>query len=274
MKKIFILIVLTALIHIDISAQVQLSNKLDIFRVLRMDVSQNNKYLVTLQQTNKVQIWETKTNKQIAHFNAGFLPKTITIDWNGNLIILGGENHKLKIYNIETESFILNERDLGATTHCVAISPDNKYIALGTSTGYVEIWDIATLTLFKSFEAHKKAIYSINFYNSNDKIVTAGEDKTLKVWNYISGSLLYSLKGHKKRILSTSISFDGKYIASGSEDNSIIIWDSENGKIYKQIEEHSAKVLSLSFSPVENVLLRSRSKIISHSNLDKLYNSI
>lgn len=64
----------------------------------------------------------------------------------------------------------------------LAISPDGKLVAVGTSLAKVVIWDWEEGNELAAFEAHGKEVNSIRFSGDSRMLVTASGDKTVKLW--------------------------------------------------------------------------------------------
>ncbi|MBL9019604.1 MAG: hypothetical protein JNL83_35770, partial [Myxococcales bacterium] len=68
----------------------------------------------------------------------------------------------------------------GADVSALALSADGRRIALGTSTGRVEVWDVTTQHLLARLPAHAQRVAWLQL--EGDRLWTAGDDGDLRWW--------------------------------------------------------------------------------------------
>jgi len=120
---------------------------------------------------------------------------------------------------------------------CVAVSPDDRFVAAGSFYGVVYTWDVETRTLIDSLRGHDHWVYSVAFMPDGKGLVSCSDDKTLKYWE-ISTALsdtyeigrqfskcVHDFTGHRGDVMSVAISHDGQWIVSGSSDCGVQFWD-------------------------------------------------
>jgi len=119
---------------------------------------------------------------------------------------------------------------------CLAISPDGKLVASGSSDRSIKLWNIADGSVVREFVhpaskagtsgvatpfsypyAHPGWVYSLRFANSGKLLVSAGNAPRnhgfLAIWNVADGKLLYGQELALGPIYSLAMSHDGKLIA-------------------------------------------------------------
>lgn len=69
--------------------------------------------------------------------------------------------------------------------HCEVIyTPDGRYIISGDGEGKVCVWSFKTTKLLSRFQAHERAILSVQFLpHETSKVLTAGLDGVIKMWD-------------------------------------------------------------------------------------------
>lgn len=65
----------------------------------------------------------------------------------------------------------------------LAVSRDGKYLAAGTGTGFVKIWETAQWTELGSFSAHTGIVFSVTFSHDGQSLASAGADGSVKLWD-------------------------------------------------------------------------------------------
>lgn len=154
---------------------------------------------------------------------------------DGNTIICGSEDSKIRSFDLSKPSDDGNSSDIGKLTHCfeagngevfqLQISKDNSFFASVTSDGSLTIYSL-------------------------DSSVTNENDS-----NYLQYQILAVLTRSNddpsKTIAATSlsISYDNKYIAVGYTDTSVVIWDAETKTPIVEQKCHSKDIYTLKFLP-------------------------
>ena len=75
------------------------------------------------------------------------------------------------------------QRELDYKPWCVAYSPDGETLAIGTSEGYVLLFETQRHTQQLAFSAHDSYVYSILWTPDGTRLVTASGDETVRIWD-------------------------------------------------------------------------------------------
>lgn len=180
----------------------------------------------------------------------------------------------LKIWNVKTQS-CLRTLECGQSLCCTFL-PGDKIVLLGTKTGELELYDIASSTLIDKFQAHDGAVWTLHVHPDGRSVVTGGADKSAKFWNFdiVQEEILGTrrtkprLKLTQKRLLKVSddvlsvcFSPDSRLIALSTLDNTVKVFFVDSLKLFLTLYGHKLPVLSISIS--------SDSKLIATSSADK-----
>lgn len=106
----------------------------------------------------------------------------------------------------------------------LAFSPDSKMLAVGLSTGQIQLWDIASQQQSISWTAHSNGVRSMVFSVDGLMVISGGTDTGLRLWDIATGDRVASYPEHDGAVNTVSLSQDGRILASGSEDSTSIIW--------------------------------------------------
>jgi predicted NACHT family NTPase len=136
----------------------------------------------------------------------------------------------------------------------VAISPNNKLLAIGDFNGSVCLWDTATGKEVLVLQGHYNFVASVVFNDSGTMLATGSNDGTIKLWDVKTGDCLKTFKGHTNKINSVAFNPGGEIIASGSYDQTIKLWDVESTVCLKTLLDHTEQVRSVAFSPNGQIL--------------------
>lgn len=134
--------------------------------------------------------------------------------------------------------------------NAVAISPDGRHAASGSSDCTVRIWDLAFQRALKTLTGHSGGVFSVAFSPDGRRLLSGGVGE-VKLWDVASGRCLRTDRGHKKTALAVAFSPDGKYTASaGGFDGAVKICDAETGALICLLDSKKSQAVSaLCFTP-------------------------
>lgn len=99
-------------------------------------------------------------------------------------------------------------------------------IAIGTSTGELQLWDTTAETRRATIKAHTSRINALSVFPDGKTLASGGRDRRLQLWDTKSGERLTTLRGHSRQFFSIAVSPDGKTVASGGLAGDARVWRS------------------------------------------------
>lgn len=148
---------------------------------------------------------------------------------NGNQIISGGGDYRVKVWNSDTGELLRTLERHNSIVERVAYSPDSLYFATGDDDGLVIVWDATFLNPFQRLENHDHPISSLDFYPDGSRLATA-DGTTMRVWNVNNAQVLFQTAGKIVKVSS-----DGELLFVGSGLN-IKVLNAEDGSIIETLE--------------------------------------
>ena len=162
-------------------------------------------------------------------------------------------NYKLRpLHSFKSNSFL----------HCVAFSPNNKYVISGGMTGgfngLLLLWDIETRQLiYKMGEEYKDCITSVAFISNGEFVISDLGDIRLHLvlWDIKNGKSIRHFNDDDISDICNCVTFspDGKYVIFTDDDDGTIklwdIWEDKKGILPRVFRGHDKEVISLAFSP-------------------------
>ncbi|KAJ3948248.1 beta transducin [Colletotrichum fioriniae] len=183
-------------------------------------------------------------------------------------------NGSLKVWNIKTQACI-RTFECGYAL-CCAFLPGDKVVVVGTKTGELELFDVASASLLDSVSAHEGAIWSLQVHPDGKSVASGSADKSAKFWDFkiVQEPVLGTTRTTPKLklvqsktlkvsddILCVRYSPDAKYIAVSLLDNTVKVFFTDSLKLYLNLYGHKLPVLSMDISY--------DSKLIVTSSADK-----
>lgn len=107
---------------------------------------------------------------------------------------------------------------------CLLFSPLGGYLACGTESGALIVYDVATRTPLHTLALHQKAIRCLAFHPEETVVASAGDDQVIHLWHVVTGKHIQAIERDAVRIRSLAFSPDGQLLASLDSDPKLILW--------------------------------------------------
>ncbi len=162
---------------------------------------------------------------------------------------LGRELRQFKLENGLTDEATLL-RGHSDTVYSVAVSPNGKYIASGSSDGTLWLWDLKKSEPMHRLTGHSDKVKAVAFGPDSSWVVSASDDASVRFWRAKDGAEMESFLGFDAELRSIAVSRDGRWIAAGSDDGEILFGTRKRfGDVRFPVGTRAYKVNSIAFTP-------------------------
>ncbi|KAG2276092.1 hypothetical protein Bca52824_058647 [Brassica carinata] len=128
------------------------------------------------------------------------------------------------------------------------------HLAIGTSSGTVEIWD--ALQRIRTMEGHRLRVGALAW--SSSVLSSGSRDKSILQRDIrCQEDHVSKLTGHKSEVCGIKWSYDNRELASGGNDNKLLVWNQHSTQPVLRYCEHTAAVKAIAWSPHLHGLLAS-----------------
>lgn len=146
---------------------------------------------------------------------------------------------------------------------CGSFIQKNEYLLLGTKSGLLRVFELASGCEMDPIEAHGAAIWSIAMRPDRKGFATGSADKFIKFWEFKSSSTRaegFKLKNIRSLqvaddVLCVKYSPDGRLIAAALLDLTIKIFFEDSLKFYLNLFGHKLPVMAVDFSHDSRLLI-------------------
>ncbi|EPS71638.1 hypothetical protein M569_03119, partial [Genlisea aurea] len=179
---------------------------------------------------------------------------------DGNLLAVGGEDGKLKVFKWPTLEIVINDENAHTRLNDLDFSADGKFL-VSLGTGIVKVWDTDKSTSIASLhKQHDERFGFCRFSRVSDHVLytTAMRDKggSIVKWNTNSWERIISTLVTRDSVSAFNVSPDGKLLAIGTAQGGVVIINSGSMRVQTVIKKaHIGITTSLAFSPDSRALL-------------------
>ncbi|KAH9482937.1 putative WD repeat-containing protein C3D6.12 [Psilocybe cubensis] len=175
-------------------------------------------------------------------------------------ILASGSNGSVKIWNMKTTQCI-RTIECGYAI-CSTFLPGDRHIAVGTKSGEILIYDIASSTLIETIKAHTATVWSMHVRSDGEALVTGSADKDVKFWSIeqkdateesVQSGKLLSLTHIRTLkmaddVLAVRYSPNSKFLAVALLDSTVKVFYQDSLKFFLSLYGHKLPVLSMDIS--------------------------
>ena len=79
---------------------------------------------------------------------------------------------------------------------CADIRDDGQMVATGCASGTIQLFDMGSRAVLRTFNDHKTAVYKTKFLSVGSKLLTCSDDHTAKIYDIPSETIIHELKCH------------------------------------------------------------------------------
>jgi WD40 repeat protein len=205
--------------------------------------SHDGKTIMTASSDRTVKLWNIQYNLLQILYGHNDHVTSVGFSLDGKIILTGSPD-MTALWDRNGRSLLIIKNS--TPTLSASLSPDGNFIAFGSDSDKVKIWNRNGNTI-QSLIGHTGFINSVAFSPDGKKVLTASNDNTARLWD-LKGKTLQIFKGHTFSVTSVAFSPDGKYFLTGSRDKTARLWD-VNGKPIQVFKGHRGEIWSVTFSP-------------------------
>ncbi|KIL70155.1 hypothetical protein M378DRAFT_117072 [Amanita muscaria Koide BX008] len=172
-------------------------------------------------------------------------------------LLASASNGQLKIWNMKSLACI-RTMDCGHAI-CSTFLPGDRHIAVGTKSGEILLYDIASSSLLETVKAHTGAVWSMHVRSCGQALVSGSADKDVKLWEFdhkdsgdASTRTLSLVHVRTLRmsddVLAVRYSPNGNLLAVSLLDSTVKVFYQDSLKFFLSLYGHKLPVLSMDIS--------------------------
>jgi len=186
-------------------------------------ISGNGKIIGVAGET--LQIYHNNSENQIWEFDSGDVVYSISINYDGDVIVTGNDAGKIQLFN-STGGEPLWTYNSGGRINAIAVSDDGEYIIAGRNSGNLYFFHRSSNSPLWSYN-DGGGISSVGISTDGSKIVVTNTNKKLYSFNKNSNTPNWIYEAGEQ-LDSVAISSNGEHIVSGGGDNKLRLHNFDN----------------------------------------------
>ncbi|KAL9105054.1 MAG: hypothetical protein Q9163_000067 [Psora crenata] len=156
---------------------------------------------------------------------------------------------RVQIFSVRGRKLVKTISRFDDTAHSAEIRRDGRVIVAGDESGAIQVFDISSRAILKTWKEHKQPVWTTKFSPAEPtKLMSASDDRTVRLWDLPSQSSITTMVGHQDYVRSGAF-MPGRaasLLVSGSYDQTVKLWDPRSPSPAVMTFKHA--------SPIESVL--------------------
>lgn len=174
---------------------------------------------------------------------------------SGEVFASVGNDNQIKLWTIGNTQSLVTLKGRTAI-ECVQFSRNEEVLATGSLKGSVQVYDLNSKNLIRTFRGHTSTIKSLDFFPSGDFLTSGSSDCTVKLWDIRKPDCVHTYDEHEKPITCQVFSPDGKWLAS-ADSESIKVFDLTACKKIADLKAHTGAITDIKFHPMVLIMASS-----------------
>lgn len=139
---------------------------------------------------------------------------------------------RVQLYSTRTRKLIKTITRFGDIARSGDIRRDGKVLAAGDDSGKIQVFDVGSRAILKTWDTHKQPVWTTKFSPTDlTTLLSASDDKTVRLWDLPSNEPTSTFVGHNDYVRCANF-LPGNMsntLVSGSYDSTVKLWDSRTG---------------------------------------------
>ncbi len=212
--------------------------------------SPDGQALATGSDDTSLRLWDASTAREIAAIPRNSAAVLSVAFAPHGQVVAGLGDGSLHVWDVATRKESRAFAHTGGNGRRMALSPDGKWLAVGTGSQGVEIWDFERRTLLHTLPGHQTSLTALAFAPGGRQLATGDAGGNIRLWDVETGGEVAAFQADPLGLRSLSYSPVGGTLAStGAHEHEVKLWDVAKHETVATLPGPTADVLSLAFSP-------------------------
>lgn len=189
----------------------------------------------------------------------------ISISFPPNLDVAQASDHfavttgpRVQIYSIRARKLVKTISRFDDIAHGAEIRRDGRVMAVGDESGTIQVFDIQSRAILKTWKEHKQPTWITKFSPMElTSLMSASDDRTVRLWDLPSQASTLAFRGHQDYVRSGAFmpGQASSLVVSGSYDQTVRLWDPRASATAVMTFKHAAPIESVLPMPAGTTIL-------------------
>ncbi|KAH8685807.1 WD40-repeat-containing domain protein [Tricladium varicosporioides] len=173
---------------------------------------------------------------------------------------------RVQIFSIRTRKLVKTITRFSDIAHSAEIRRDGRVMVAGDETGKIQVFDVNSRAILKTWEEHKQPVWTTKFSPTElTTLMSASDDRTVRLWDLPSQESTNTFIGHTDYVRSGCFmpGTMSNMIVTGSYDETVRLWDPRVPNKAAMIFKHAAPVEAVLPMPSGTTVLAAADNQIS-----------
>lgn len=209
-----------------LQGQLLAENKENSAAVISLDMSPDERFLVSARENGLVHLWNLEENT-VAEWKTNTEElKTVTLNPSAEQVATAGVDGIISLWNRQGKLLAQMEGHLGAV-HGMAFSPDGQRLASTGQDGTVRLWDIGSARQQALFQVYDAEVNAVAF-SADDRLLATGDTAgNVQLWDTETQAAFAEWQAHPGTAIG-KVSFGETGILTLGQDGSAYGWAIED----------------------------------------------
>jgi serine/threonine protein kinase len=206
--------------------------------------------LATASDDTTLRFWDAETGRETGRVQVrDSSALAVSFAHSGKFLVSCWGDGVLRLWDAETHRE-QGRIELHGTARRAPIAPDDRTVAVASSTQGVELWDLQSSSLCKKLAGGHGTIVPLAFAPDGRMLAAGDTGGLIRLWATASGAEQASFRGDPLGLRALAFAPDGRTLASvGSEDREVKLWDVARREVIATLSGFENDPVSLAFSP-------------------------
>ncbi|KAH6674289.1 WD40-repeat-containing domain protein [Halenospora varia] len=173
---------------------------------------------------------------------------------------------RVQIFSIRARKLVKTITRFSDIAHSAEIRRDGRVMVAGDETGKIQVFDVNSRAILKTWEEHKQPVWTTKFSPTElTTLMSASDDRTVRLWDLPSQESTTTFIGHTDYVRSGCFmpGTMSNMILTGSYDETVRLWDPRVPNKAAMIFKHAAPVEAVLPMPSGTTVLAAADNQIS-----------
>ena len=196
-----------------------------------------------------LRMWDVDaTAEERIHTRPPWLAFAAAFSNNGEMIASACWD-EVRLWDTNTQSFLVPLTGHERFVLTVAFSPDDKLLASGSREGRVILWDVPNHKRLSTYDVHTDEVDVVVFSPDGKKFASASRDGTVQLWDLHTEKRTTLLTEPNEGVRALAFSPDSSTLVSGRLDGTMQLWDVATYQHIADFIDARGTIYGLAFSP-------------------------